>query len=97
MIDSQWLMRVEKSMTAHFKQPDGKSREGTDWVIGLKHGDAVYQVMVRTYLSDNVLPKFKKDREYQAQTVFGYLNDLLTQGWRPDQPRNHVITIGNPR
>jgi len=90
-------MRVEKYLAASFIQPDGTSRSGTDWVIGLKHGEATCTVMVRAYLSDNIRLNLKSDREYQARTVMGYLNDLLAQGWLPDQPRNHTITIGNPR
>ena len=97
MNDSQWLMRVENGLAASFLQLDGTSRSGIDWVVGLKHGEATYQVMVRAYLSADIQPKLKTDQEYQAQTVMGYLNDLLTQGWLPDQPRNHVIIIGNPR
>ena len=34
-----WLMRVEGGLAASFKQPDGTSRPGTDWKIGIKRGD----------------------------------------------------------
>jgi len=97
MSNSQWLMRVEKSLSASFIQPDGTSRPGIDWIIGLKHGEMTYRVMVRSYLTSDIQKKFQKDMTYQGQTVMGYLNDLLQQGWLPDQPRNHTITIGNPR
>ena len=96
MSESQWLMRVEGGLAAHFKQPDGSSRPGTDWVIGLKRGDSTYKVMVRAYLSDDATSKTRADNKYQAQTVMGYLNDLLSQGWTPDQQRDLSIVIQNP-
>jgi len=96
MRDSQWLMRIEGALAAHFKQADGSSRPGTDWAVGIKKGDATYKVFVRAYLSDDITPQAKADQEYQGKTVMGYLNDLIMQGWQPDQPRDLVIVIQNP-
>jgi hypothetical protein len=89
-------MRVEGGLDAHFIQPDGSSRPGTDWAIGLKRGDDEHKVFVRAYLSEDATKKTRSDNEYQAQTVLGYLNDLLEQGWTPDQPQEHTIIIQNP-
>ena len=50
---SQWLMRIEGALKAHFIQADGNSHPGIDWAVGLKHGDQTYKVMVRAYLSDD--------------------------------------------
>ena len=91
-----WLMRIEAALDAHFFQADGRSRPGTDWAVGLKHGEATYRVTVRAYLSNDLSPRWRGDREYQGRTVMGYLNDLIEQGWRPDQPRDHTIVIANP-
>ena len=96
MDDSPWLMRIEGALSAHFKQADGSSRPGTDWSVGIKKGDAVYNVMVRSYLSDDITRKARRDQDYQGKTVMGYLNDLIMQGWLPDQPRNLTIIIQNP-
>ena len=96
MNDPQCLMRIEGALAAHFKQADGSSRPGTDWAVGLKQGDKTYNVMVRAYLSADITPQAKADQEYQGKTVMGYLNDLIMQGWLPDQPRELVITIQNP-
>ena len=93
----QWLMRIEGALDAHFIQPDGSSRPGTDWSVGLKRGTDVYSVLVRSYLAPDVLPQVRQDTVYQGQTVMGYLHDLTQQGWTPDQPREHVVVIGNPR
>lgn len=95
--EAQWLMRIEGGLNAHFKQADGSSRPGTDWAVGLKHGEDLYKVFVRTYLSDDLRADLKANQEYQAQTVMGFLNDLIRQGWHPDQPRDLTITITNPR
>jgi hypothetical protein len=96
MSDSQWLMRIEGGLSAHFIQADGSSRPGTDWKVGLKNGDATYTVFVRAYLSDDITRQAKADQDYQGKTVIGYLNDLIMQGWQPDQPRDLVIVIQNP-
>jgi hypothetical protein len=96
MDEAQWLMRVEGALDAHLMQPDGTSRPGTDWTIGLKHGEDIYSVMVRAYLSDDATAETRADTEYQAHTVMGYLNDMLTQGWTPAEPHTHVIVIQNP-
>ena len=90
-----WLMRVEAGLNAHFKQPDGPSRPGTDWRIGLKRGDELHTVFVRTY-SDKVAPELAKDSKFMSNTAMGYLNDLLKQGWDPKQPRELAITVTNP-
>lgn len=92
----QWLMRIEGSLTANFFQPDGSSRPGTDWKVGVQHGADAYQVMVRSYLSNDATSKTRKDTNYQGQKVMGYVNDLIEKGWRPDSPIPSFITIGNP-
>jgi hypothetical protein len=96
MSESQWLMRIEGALAAHFKQADGSSRPGTDWAVGLKNGDKTYKVFVRAYLSEDITPQAKADQTYQGKTVMGYLNDLIMQGWHPDQQRDLVIVIQNP-
>ena len=95
-MSEEWLMRVERGLSVHFKQPDGSSRPGTDWSIGLKRGDEIHSVMVRTYLADDLSSKFRKDTEYQARTAMQYLNDLLQKGWDPAGPAVPAITIANP-
>jgi len=96
MAEAQWLMRIEGALAAHFKQADGSSCPGTDWAVGIKKGNATYKVFVRAYLSADITPEAKADKEYQGKTVMGYLNDLIMQGWLPDQPRDLVIVIQNP-
>ena len=93
--EQQWLMRIEGGLSAHFFQPDGSSRPGTDWTVGLKRGDTTCTVTVRAYLSSDMTQRARNDTDYQGQTVLGYVSDLLDQGWTPGQEGNLVITIQN--
>lgn len=94
--EEPWRLRVEGALSAHFFQPDGSSRPGTDWSVGLTQGGREFHVMVRSYLSEDVTRRARADTEYQARTVLEYLRDLLSQGWTPEQEGELVITIQNP-
>lgn len=91
-----WLMRIEGALSAHFKQPEGPSRPGTDWKVGLKRGDEVHVVFVRSYLSADASSATRSDTTYQGQTVLGYVSDLLNGGWLPTDPVPSTIVIRNP-
>ena len=95
-IEDQWLMRITGALSAHFFQPDGASRPGTDWAVDLKQGEREYHVTVRSYLSDDMTKRARADTEYQGQTVLGYISDLLAQGWTPEHGGELEITIRNP-
>jgi hypothetical protein len=97
MSESQWLLRIESGLAAHFFQPDGSSRPGTDWMVGLKRGPDEYKVIVRAYLSTDATEATQSDQQYQAQTVLGYVSDLLDQGWTPEQGGQLQLTILNPK
>jgi hypothetical protein len=94
--EQQWLMRIEGNLSAHFRQPDGTSRPGTDWAVGLKRGEATFKVMVRAYLGEGLSPALQADTQYQGQTVLGYISDLLAKGWTPDRQGPLEITVLNP-
>jgi hypothetical protein len=94
----QWQARIEGGLNAHFKQPDGTSRPGTDWTVGLRHGGEMYSIFVRAYLSDDLSGKYRKDTNYQGQTVLGYVFDMLEKGWHPAQAQDILtLTILNPK
>ncbi|HYX42643.1 MAG TPA: hypothetical protein VE821_13140 [Pyrinomonadaceae bacterium] len=97
MSEPQWLLRIESGLAAHFIQPDGSSRPGTDWAVGLKRGNDEYRVIVRAYLSADATAATRNDQQYQAQTVLGYVSDLLNQGWTPEQAGQLQIAILNPK
>jgi hypothetical protein len=89
-------MRVEKGLSAHFKQPNGPSRPGTDWAVGIKRGDEVHTVHVRTYMADDLAQNLRDDSQYQARTAMSYLNDMLQKGLDPTNPGELAITLTNP-
>jgi hypothetical protein len=77
MPDEPWLMRVEGALEAHFKQPTGQSRPGIDWTIGLKRGEELHRVRVRSCFAEDMRPEVKADTTYLARTVMQSLDDLL--------------------
>lgn len=91
-----WQMRITGGLSAHFKQPDGPSRPGTDWSVELKRGDEVRATTVRTLYAEDLWRKLQNDTTYLSRTAMQYLGDLLNQGWHPDEERQHVIVVGNP-
>ena len=96
MSEEPWRMRVEGGLSAHFKQPSGPSRPGTEWAIVLKRGEETHTVRVRAYLAEGAGKATRADQGYQARTTMQYLDDLLARGWHPSEQREHVITIGDP-
>ena len=93
-----WQARIEGALAAHFKQPNGPSRPGTDYKVGLKRGDTVCQIFVRAYLSDDLTPAARADTHYQQQTVIGYVFDRLPADWEPTGEMSPLpaLTILNP-
>lgn len=93
-----WQARIEGAMQAHFKQPDGPSRPGTDYKVGLKRGDQVCQIFVRAYLADDLTPAARADAHYQGQTVIGYVFDRVGPDWEPSGEMFPLpeLTILNP-
>ena len=98
MSSEGWQARIEGTLNAHFKQEDGSSRPGTDYKIGLKHGEQVHQIFVRAYLAADLTPAARADAHYLGQTVIGYVFDRLGQGWVPsgEQFPLPALTILNP-
>ena len=96
MSEQPWSMHVSKGLTAHFKVPDGPSREGTMWSINLTRGDERDVAVVRGLLADDATSATRKDATYQAQTAMEYLNDRLNSSWHPKDDVEHTIHISNP-
>jgi len=96
MSEQPWSMSVTNGLTAHFKVPDGPSREGTMWSINLTRGDEKYGAMVKGLLADDATKATRNDAAYQSQTAMEYLNDRLNNGWHPKDDVEHTIHISNP-
>ena len=93
----QWLMRVEGGLAAHFKVPNGPSRPGVHWAIGLKRGSETHKVLVKALFADDATPETQKNQEYQSQVAMQYLNEQLNEGWHPSREMEHTIYISNPQ
>ncbi len=98
MNQDQWLMTIENGLSAHFNQENAPSRPGVMWAVHIKqaNSDTVYTTMVKALYADDLLPKYQKDRQYQAQIAMQYLNDKIRSGWHPKNEIEHTIYISNP-
>ena len=89
-------MTIESGLAAHFKQPDGPSLPGVDWLVRIEHAGRIHHARVRALLAADATQATRKDEAYQAQTTMQYLADEIEKGWNPAEERKHVIHIGNP-
>lgn len=89
-------MAIESGLSAHFKQPDGPSLPGTDWLVRIERDGSTYHARVRALLQPGASEATRKDQSYQAQTTIQYLADQMQSGWDPAEAREHVIHIGDP-
>ena len=97
MAEPQWQARIEGALAAHFKQPDGSSRPGTDYAVGLRRGEETHRIMVRAYLADGASAATRRNTNYQAQTVIDYLFDQIAAGWTPAAGPLPGLTILDPQ
>ena len=97
MSQTQWLMKVENGLSAHFKQESGPSKPGVMWAVQLKQptSEIVYKAMVKALFADDLAPDLKQDKEYQAQVAMQYLNEKISAGWHPKAEMEHTIYISN--
>jgi hypothetical protein len=94
--ENQWTIRTGGALSAHFFQPDGSSRPGTDWIVEVERGEHHFKVLVRAYLSEDMTRRARADEEYQRRAVLGYVSELLGRGWTPEQEGDLEIVIQNP-
>ncbi len=80
-------------MSAHFFDDKGVSRPGIEVAVGLKHGEAVFTVMVRVFLADGVGAAARGHTNRLAHMAMDHVFDRLDEGWRPDQGALPPITI----
>jgi hypothetical protein len=95
-VTSQWLLRVESGLAAHFKVPNEPSRPGVHWAVVLENGEQTYTVRVKALFAADATRKTQKNQTYQAQVAMQYLNDQLNEGWHPSQEVEHTIYVSNP-
>jgi hypothetical protein len=78
--DSGWQVSVLNGLSAHFEQPSGPSKAGTDWAVWLTNGAGERRILVRIY-EDNLA----KGPKAQAKAVLKCVASLLQSGWYPDE------------
>ena len=78
MPDEQWQARVTGALQAHFIQPDGKSRAGTDFAVELRRGEATFNLMIRGLCRRPRVARHPRNTQYQAQTAV----DTYSTAWR---------------
>jgi hypothetical protein len=90
-------VQVTSALRAHFRQPDGSSRPGTDWVVLLADRDEEHRILVRSYSDDAVATSVAQ----QMETVCDFVRTLLRSGWSPNDyrglPGELVLTTTSAR
>ena len=89
-------MAIESGLAAHFKQADGPSLPGVDWLVRIDHGGRTDYARVKALLTADATKATRKDQAYQAHTTMQYLAAEIENGWNPAEQREHTIHIGNP-
>lgn len=75
-----WNVTVVKGLQASFKQSDGPSRPGHDWIVLLSRGSEQKQTMIRTY-SDRY-PSLS--HQAFATAAIEFVKQQICNGWDPD-------------
>jgi hypothetical protein len=78
---SEWQITVLQGLKAHFKQPQGTSKPGTDWAVAVRNGAQEYRILVRAFAED--VGDCGQDGE--VAIVIQFVAGLLNQGWTPDR------------
>lgn len=73
-------IKMLQGLKVHFKQPDGTSRPGTDWMVAVNDGRRECRILVRVYAGD--VAKVGQQRE--TAMVVEYVAGLLRSGWTLD-------------
>ena len=89
-------MAVESALSAHFKQADGPSLPGVEWLVRIERDGRTHHARVRALLQPGASKATRADQAYQAQTTVQYLADQMESGWDPAHEREHLIHIGDP-
>lgn len=76
---SGWSIQPTSVLRAHFKQPQGPSKPGADWVVSLSSEGKTANVLVRVYAEDIK----GQSPEQEAETVVKYVGSLIQSGWTP--------------
>ena len=71
---------VQQGLAAHFKQPNGTSRSGIDWMLGIE-GDKNAKIIVRTYMSGDAASE--EEKTSLADSAVAFIQNKIEPGWEP--------------
>jgi hypothetical protein len=81
-----WRISVINGLSAHFKQPVGKSRAGIDWMVHLECDGETKQLFVRSYKDETG----DMQPAQIASAIANFIQQKFNNGWDPEQYK------GNP-
>lgn len=92
---SEWRITVLQGLKAHFKQPNGPSKPGTDWMVAVGNGVQEFRILVRAYADDVV----GLDQQGEVAAMVGFVAGLVRGGWTPDKWKGEPgeLTFSRPR
>jgi hypothetical protein len=76
-----WRISVSNGLSAHYKQPTGSSRAGTDWFVNLECDGEKIGLLVRSYQDEtgNMQPA------QIASAIANFIQQKINTGWDPEQ------------
>ena len=81
-----WGIEITGGLNAHFKQPNGPSKPGTDWAVTLKRGAEDHRIFVRSYARGDG----KISQQQEISMVLRYVAGLLGRGWTPGDSKERA-------
>lgn len=82
-MESEYKLSVSSGLSAYFKQPDGPSLPGVDWIINVSGSDVDTTVLVRIMFSSD--PPDQSEQESMAELAKAEVRSRLASGWRPGE------------
>ncbi len=76
-----WRVTIVSGLQAHFLQPNGPPRPGTDWIVEVCENSQQRRAIVRTY--GDRTPAESSER--QASRALSFVTQLLQEGWDPKE------------
>jgi hypothetical protein len=80
-METEYKLSVTSGLSAHFKQPDGPSVPGVDWIVSVSGPDVNTNVLVRTLFSSG--PPDQSEQESMAELALAQVRSKLAGGWKP--------------
>ena len=76
-----WRISISNGLSAHFNQPTGPSRAGTDWVVNLECDGETKALLVRSYQDETG----DQQPAQIASAITHFIQQKINGGWDPEQ------------